>query len=488
MLSDFLEQYLRRPRWRAIKPEGLWNAFLRHAQPRELEKLAGAAWSTGLMQIACQMAISVHASGSTYSDRLPRILEESGHIDKAIQLYEYAAQNGDAPSMGRLATWLHDQEKHAEALVWERKASIKGNAAALRSAVDYLLAQQDVESALHLCREAADCGHRSALEVGAHILQINGDIEQSLKWYAEAAKEGEVGSPFYAGELLSSLGESEQAENWYIQASEAGDIRAMRRLAQYHQEGGDAELAIDWYRRAAVSGHPSAWGDVIDVSLEVDATGDSAAALLLQEEASGNEDVTHWLGVLYERLGKQEDAIEYYLESREWGEGNGYAKIGRMLERSGDYDDALFYYLLAYEEVDIESLEIGCELVRRLEGTDVALAWLEANVTVDSFVALVAGSMLEEEGRIDEAIKWHENAIEGGDTDSLLWGAEILARAGRIDDSLRWFWRAANAGLSSYRQEAARIFTEVGQVRLAKNIERYGWNSDGTVSHGWDLP
>ncbi|MEV8458784.1 hypothetical protein AB0470_04445 [Streptomyces griseosporeus] len=489
ILSDFIEQYLRRSRRELAPPTELWQAFLHHAQPRELEKLASSADSVGLTQVACQMALAVHLAGCAYSWKLPTILENAGYGEKAFELYEQAAERGDVVSMAELAMRLHRQEEHDAALTWERKASVEGHLKSLWSAVDFLMSQDRSDEAVLLCRECADLGHHGALEVGAYVLQENEQVDEAIAWYSEAMVKGEEAAPYYAGELLSKSGQLDRAREWYLLSSDSSqDTRAMRRIAEDYERNGQLDQALEWRRRAAkVPGADVLWGHVIDLALTMDASGRTAIALLEKEKEDGDEDASHWLGVLHEKLGNTDDAVEYYLESREWGHGNGYARIARMLENVGEYDRALFYYQAGYEEVDIESLELGCELLHRTEGIESVLEWLEDITDRESFPALLASSFLEKEGRVDEALAWHKRAAESGDSESLVWGAEVLARAGRIDECIQWCWRAASAGESLAKKDLERILRENGEEEIADHFARYGWDPDGSISKGWRL-
>ena len=54
--------------------------------------------------------------------------------------------------------------------------------------------------------------------------------------------------------------------------------------------------------------------------------------------------------------------------------------------------------------------------------------------------------LLEQLGRLDEAIVWYQRAAEAGDRDARRRAAELLERAGRLDEAIDWLQVRHEAG------------------------------------------
>lgn len=190
--------------------------------------------------------------------------------EKAIELYQQAAEQGHAESMFRIGwiyktvTQLKDMRNAAE---WFLKSANAG----------YPLAQcevgwmhehgigfgKDYEQAVHWYLKAADQGVANAQSALGLLYRQGQGVEKNLstaaKWYKKAAEQGEanaqnaLGSMYEVGDgVPEDMG---KAIEWFKKAADQNESNAQYNLGRLHEIGQgvkqDYSEALYWYRKSA---------------------------------------------------------------------------------------------------------------------------------------------------------------------------------------------------------------------------------------------
>ena len=259
---------------------------------------------------------------------LARLLETDDPAG-ARAWYEAAARAGDPEAqggLGRLLAGSLDGEVQAQSLVWQLQAAQQGFAPAQLGAAQALHGDVQTMRAA-LLRRAACAGQVEAqYQWGCCLAQGLGCVtqqEQAVDWWGQAAQSGHVeaatefGSALLVGDGVAA--DAAAARHWLEFAAGAGSAKAQWQLGGLYVRGQcglpqDLTQAFAWCQKAADQGF--------------------APALAT-------------LGVLYERIGKPENAYQCLVQAADagdpeaqynlallWRNGNG---VKKDLERAFSY-------------------------------------------------------------------------------------------------------------------------------------------------------
>jgi TPR repeat protein len=294
-LADYLEQTGRAERRIFLAPAALWDAFVEHADERDLLWIADAARGRSLYDHAFRLYRRAAEAGDLDALRpAARLLEGAGRLDEAIGLYRRAAEAGDLDALRPAAQLLEGAGRLDEAVAWYRRAVEAGDLDALREAAELLERVGGLDEAVGWYRRAVEAGDPHALWLMVEPLEEAGRLDEVMDWLQ--ARAAEATEPLVLQRVAESLGEAgrlDEAIGLYQRAFEAGDPSALRRVASLLEEAGRLDEAIAWYQRAAEAGNSEALSEAAEL-LEQAGRRDEAAQLRQYGLEPGSHIASEW--------------------------------------------------------------------------------------------------------------------------------------------------------------------------------------------------
>ncbi|MFK0291671.1 tetratricopeptide repeat protein [Streptomyces sp. NPDC090442] len=248
-------------------------------------------------------------------------------------------------------------------------------------------------------QRAADAGDASALHNLGLLAESLGEGDEAERWFRRAAEAGEARSAGRLGRILAERGEGKVAESFLEAAAEAGDAEVATLLGKLLRD-----RAERWF--AAGAGHGSAeashllgdlrlgqgdvygahhiYLDAAEARYEPVARGMGIVHLLLRENktaevwmrraaALGDECAADFLHPVSDDT--VEDAIGYFQDDAERGEGLDAGNLGVLLEEHDRPDEARTWYLKGYKFGDAYGAFRLAELHKKAGEDAEATAW-----------------------------------------------------------------------------------------------------------------
>ncbi|MFJ9868281.1 tetratricopeptide repeat protein [Streptomyces sp. NPDC101165] len=281
-----------------------------------------------------------------------------------------ALRSGDLEPVPDAVWWtLLDAAENGAPL--DRGVILGAARAALRSRVEAgdaevlfsLAIRTEGEEGASLLHRAADAGHAEAAgEVARHLLLIDGDEQVALPYLEVAAESGDSWAALQLGRI-----HRDHAERWLRTAAEAGEGAAAHELGDMLVGPGREDEALRWYRKAAAAGHrevagslgnllyywhereaedwlryAAAWGDAravnclgVYLDTEKDADETEKEPLYRQAAEGGDPSAAVNLGEALENLGRDEEALSWYLKGHERGAVYAELRLAELLRKQG---------------------------------------------------------------------------------------------------------------------------------------------------------
>ncbi|CAL9646987.1 hypothetical protein [Streptomyces sp. enrichment culture] len=494
-------------------------------------------------------------------------LIEQGRSDEAAawapRRCSYAGGHHQWDALARL---LHRQGRTDEAITWwkellaEKDLDHGDYALILREAAETMIAAGEPDMTVSWLRELADRGNWHARAEAVERMRELGRIDEAVQWLkahavsrASTANDDTVDR---VADLLVSEGRTAEAWEWLRQRASAGDLSALARAIGQLQAQGETERALRWLTDdgACSLGKAPALRALCGMAGLLRAAGHRSLALILVQEAA--EPYGHG-GGLFSRLIEEDSRSRHDLTPAQartaWEEA--YSSLDAvamrravaLLEAVGAYEDVRARLATAGAAGEPgasgseDMQEVSAWMRRRIDEADPRKVAVAAGIAVRSGLvdeaqaayAHVNGagyslmspgtmgalpgplvSLLEERGRIDEALDQLLSA--GGEFHyaSRNTAAEILTRAGRLDEAIALLLRhddhtaiarlyvladrpeealaalrrAADQGRTHALTETVRLLEQLGRSDTACRLREYGWNPDGTVAQPWTAP
>ncbi|MGW2516562.1 hypothetical protein ACWC09_05925 [Streptomyces sp. NPDC001617] len=225
--------------------------------------------------------------------------------------------------------------------------------------------------------------------------------------------------------------EGEEREQWLRLAVDAGDLSAAVELAQALRDRGDEDGALRHLERAAGAGSRSAAAALGSLLRQ------RAERWLRRAAEAGHGPAARELGDLLAGVGREGEAIRWYRKAAMAGHGEVGGSLGALLirwNRPGGED----------------WLRCGA-------------AWGDARGAGELAVSLGRKADRDQ----PEIDRLHEQAIAGGDTDSIRNRAICREREGRLDEALHWYREALRAGVTDTEQDIAEVLEKQGKTAEA---------------------
>lgn len=216
--------------------------------------------------------------------------ERANDMDRALELYTQAAEDGNSHSQARLGALYESGSEVPQDLVkaagWYREAALQGHA-------------------------AAQSGLGSLYFMGQGGLPA--DTAEAHKWLGLAARQGDPRGQNNLGALLEMQGHTDRAYDLFLAAAEQGFAAGERNVGRLHFSGEGARRdhreAYQWYERAALQDDATSQtqlGYMLSQGLGVEA--DFEQAMTWYERAAAQGDTTARRNM--EILERQRDARE----------------------------------------------------------------------------------------------------------------------------------------------------------------------------------
>lgn len=256
-----------------------------------------------------------------------------------------------------------------------------------------LLAEGRPLEAIDVLRQAIAGGEPSAPDLLVRAYFDSGSFRAVVDWLAPLVEQGQVRFAGRLGVALVQLGERERAEEALRLAVESGDVPAANDLAILLRDEGRLVEAARLLVDAAAEGDQLAAANLVALQLEA---GDLPAAVAAAEQYASERrpDTILALADVRAQEGRHDDADELYRRAGELGALQAHSAYAQFLVGRGDREAA----------------------ERELR---------EAEGVAEPGWAFAYGRFLLDDGRLDEARRCLQIAVDEGDQDALAALAEL---------------------------------------------------------------
>ena len=304
---------------------------------------------------------------------------------QAVVWYRKAAVKGSPGGQNGLGNaYYYGQgvpRSAVQAIRWYRQAAEQGFARAqINLGVAYYYGQgvpRSAVQAIRWYRKAADQGYAGAqFALGAAYFNGEGvpkDVNEAVVWLRKAAEQGyavaqcDLGFAYSNGEGVPK--DAGQAVGWYRKAAEQGYALAQYDLGAAYSNGEgvpkDSAQAVAWVRKAAEQGDPTAQlalGTAYYNGGGVPKDAVQAVAWFRQAAEQGEVDAEKWLGdAYYNGDGAPKDvpqAVSWYRKAAEQGNSDASAALTRIDAASEKFKNVSTEELLDEKRGANESLRI----------------------------------------------------------------------------------------------------------------------------------
>ena len=354
--------------------------------------------------------------------------ETNGDIRGAEKLYRVAAGRGHYPSMCNLGMLFLRQRKMNDAQFWLEQAAQHGDCLAENNLGCFYEEQGLVEKAEEVYRSAAGKGSVDAMFNLAVLLQTKrGKTEESVTWYRKAAERG-----YQKAQLnLAPLVEDREAIILYKAAAKGSghSVKAMYNLAQLYEKKGDICAAIEWYACAGDNGDVQGY---ISIATFFEKRKSFKIATEWLEKAvrvCNDPQIMFRLGLLFEQLPDEGEAVKWYERAFERGESAAACNLAVFWEAKGELKKAEQWYTAAARYDNEDALfNLGRILISHNRSVE-AIPWLKRGAELgDADCQCSLGAIFEEQGQLDEALRLYKQGADQGDANSRANYDELWAK------------------------------------------------------------
>ena len=272
-----------------------------------------------------------------------RRLDLLGHDERALALFEQAADAGHGPACNQLGKRRIRAGATIEGLRWLRRAvdADVPEAALNLAAVHTRRGQRAKADELRARAEpgllaAADAGDPDAAIALRRLYRDRGAADEAdallVAAQARARSAGDPETWCGVGTLLDDAGRTTEAEPWWRRAAEAGHVESMYLLGSVLQERGDAEAPV-WLRRAAGAGNAHAMGALAQ---QAHHRGEEQAGVrwLRKAARAGNAAAMSNLAAIHRQHGEYEEAARWYRRASAAGDPHAAQRMETLHEET----------------------------------------------------------------------------------------------------------------------------------------------------------
>ncbi|WFE29853.1 tetratricopeptide repeat protein [Solwaraspora sp. WMMD791] len=405
------------------------------------------------------------------AEALGRLMWRTGRRSESIQWLEIAVEQKSVQAAFRLG-WIYEKENDLpNAELWFTKASELGHAHSMLHLAQLFSKVGRLGEAERWGRRAAAENELQATATLGHILASSGKLDDALTLLSQAGDEGDGDALVSLGVVLSDQSRQEEAEEAWHRAFSLGSRFAAGNLALLYARQKKVREAEQWYRKAIELKLPESERRFGIFLMERGRNTEAEKTLLA---AAADEDVQafYFLGILYNRLGRREQAISW-LERAVLAEVEGsHGLLAATLEAQGREDEAEELYREGSRRGDRKAsynLGLRLALAERFDEAEEYLRLAGEGATDEAALAnCELGRLLFRSARIHEAGEALRCSLEAGHTHAGCMLAEVYLVQGKLADA-EIAWRTAYAGGEHVHaaQRLASYYLKIGKPDLA---------------------
>ncbi|MFF4503216.1 tetratricopeptide repeat protein [Streptomyces sp. NPDC001401] len=421
---------------------------------------------------------------------LAELLGEAGHTSEALDWYRRAADGGDTGAVWAAARMLNAAERVDQALDWYRRAAETGRDNHLWAVARAPGERERLDEAVTRLGQRADSGDGDAPRVAAAKLREAGRVREAVQWYRRSADAGHDDGLESAAELLAELGDVDDALGLLQERADAGDADALWAVGSMLREAGRTDAALDAYRRAAAAGSDDGLWSLVALLCEEGRATDARDVLRFApygvRSMPGTEIVDTVAGML-EEAGRTDEAIGWYQQAADAGSRPALERVVELSVETGRTEETLGWLQRRAEAGDTEAARTSARVLAEAGRVDEAFTWYRrAAEQGNPHAGREAADMLARGERPADALVWlREHAHATGDVNCLWQGAGLLLDQGRVDDAVAWYQEAADCGYPLALPRAVQLLHTAGRVDDSLRLRRFGWEPDGSIAGPW---
>lgn len=488
-LADFLDQYGREARARALVPTSTWHSLITHTtEPDDLFFVGRSARNRNLLKFA-------------------------------FRLWERAAELGFAAAMRELADLSDNAARHGDGMVWRLRAAEAGDIDAMLNLSSQAENRGHVNEALDWERRAARRGDPEVMINLAIGLLRERKATEAEEWLSRAAETGDASAMSLLADQLEKTGRRRESVVWRQRAADAGDIREMLDLAARLVKRGRRAEGWAWRRRAIETAYDTDWVlEELSVALKR-ARREDAAAVLRAGAAVGSTWAMRMLASLLEKDGQIDEAEAWLCQAAAHGDSSAMQAHVYLGMRTGRAREAFQMLIQAAEGGDSNAMQALADLLDHNKMKEEAQQWARraalagkpftgfilahelklAGKTEESEellcrLAEIGGplekqdylNLLQRSGRDTEAEQLLRQGAETGDCWAIDHLAGLLQETGRHDEAEQWLRQVIEIGEKTSTGDLipklVSLLNATGREKEGEHIRRFGIEPGGKTA------
>lgn len=260
VLHDYLDGHAQQGRRELPVPGSVWQALNIYA--RNPDDRVRISWQASIrsyerLSVEFLSAVVVADYSAEGGLRLTWALERAGHVEKAMDTLQRAANAGETSAMRELAQRLLRSQGTSAAAMWLRRAAELGDTEAMIILGSYPFALVDLDEADSWLQRAANLGDIWAMRELAYRY-IDFSPRFALDWFRRGAETGEGNLMLDLVEALHQTSHHQECAEWTRRLGESGQLHMTGPLAEWLEGQGRVSEAEFWLRRYADVGDMTA--------------------------------------------------------------------------------------------------------------------------------------------------------------------------------------------------------------------------------------
>ncbi|WP_217213720.1 hypothetical protein [Streptomyces sp. AC550_RSS872] len=136
-----------------------------------------------------------------------------------------------------------------------------------------------------------------------------------------------------------------------------------------------------------------------------------------------------------------------------------------------------------------DAVTVSAPDIQSAQLTGEELVWIEQDATRIPTPAQLMDDLLpalKKLGRMEQAIRKYQALTDTDDNFDWPWmAARLLEEVGRVEEAMSWYFRAAEAGSPRALSAAVWMLRKAGRPQEGVRLYRFGWQPDGSIAVPW---